>query len=130
MIPSRDHEKEVHLEEWQRLPKPAVADIDGDGLNEVVLVTSEPKIKIFKTGGETVDETPYASVRAEYAPSCYICLLNPLRTSGLFAFFCAGEKRASAGSNGHRLPQSTQIRLRQETGDHSMSLVFVAHYSY
>ena len=59
-IPSRDHDKEVHIEEWQRLPRPVIADVDGDGANEVVLVTSEPMIKIFKMNGEVVDETPFA----------------------------------------------------------------------
>jgi len=34
-LASRDHDKEVHLEEWQRLPAPIIADVDGDGMNEV-----------------------------------------------------------------------------------------------
>merc|ERR1712100_979744 len=59
-IPSRDHDKDSHIEEWQRLPRPLIADVDGDGANEVVLVTSEPKIKIFKMKGDVVDESPFA----------------------------------------------------------------------
>lgn len=61
-IPSRDRNKESHIEEWQRLPRPLIADVDGDGANEVVLVTSEPTIKIFKMKGDVVDESPFAQV--------------------------------------------------------------------
>lgn len=59
--PNRDHEREIHVAEWQRLPKPIITDMDGDGINEVVVASSEPKIQIFKmVDGSSATDTKLA----------------------------------------------------------------------
>ncbi|XP_002735115.1 uncharacterized protein LOC100378520 [Saccoglossus kowalevskii] len=40
------YENNEYAKEWEKIPLPFVSDIESDGINEVIFVTKEPKIKI------------------------------------------------------------------------------------
>ena len=42
--------------EDERLPSPLIIDLDGDGSNEIVLVTREPKLVVLSSDGQTLEE--------------------------------------------------------------------------
>ncbi|KAJ5069065.1 fg-gap repeat-containing protein [Anaeramoeba ignava] len=98
------------------LPKPIIEDIDGDGLNEIIISTREPKLKIYKLNSETQKCLDKIHGSLEYKNFCEI---KPIKEVSLLS-----KTKSIAFSKG-RNPIATQIGFIEEGKQSSLIIIVV-----